>query len=128
MTNPLDIALVPPDVFAVETDVAGTVARATAVGELDLSSANALEDAVRHLLERHRPCQLVLDLRGLTFLDSSGLHLLSVLAAEARATDWRLTVVRGPDHVQRAIELVGLHEHLEMVEDPGRVGDGRGAA
>ena len=126
MRHPLDVVLGPADVLAVETAVAGAVVRATAVGELDLSSANALEDALRSVLERHRPSQLVLDLRGLTFLDSSGLHLLSALAGEARAGDWRLTVVRGPDHVQRTIESVGLDAHLEIVDDPRRVGDGPG--
>ena len=128
MTDPLAVALGPADPLAAATAIAGRVVRVTAVGELDLSTADPLADAVRCLLERHRPSQLILDLRGLTFLDSSGLHLLSALAGEARARDWRLTGVRGPEHVQQTIEWVGLHEHLEMVDDPAGVGDGAPAA
>jgi anti-sigma B factor antagonist len=123
VTHPFDIALGPADVLGLEIVVAGTVVRVAAVGELDLSNASVLEDAVRRVLEWHRPCRLVLDLRDLTFLDSSGLHLLCALAGDARAGDRRLTVVRGPDHVQRAIESVGLHEHLELVDDAGGVVD-----
>ena len=128
MTDPLAVALGPADPLAAATAIRGRVVRLTVVGELDLSTAKALADAVRRLLERHRPSQVILDLRGLAFLDSSGLHLLAELADEARASDWRLSVVRGPDHIQQTIELVGLLEHLEIVDEPAGVGDGRPAA
>jgi anti-sigma B factor antagonist len=111
--------------LGVETAVAGRTVHVAAVGELDLCSASVLDDAVRRLLGQHRPSRLVLDLRRLTLVDSSGLRLLAVLAAEARAADWRLIVVRGPAAAQRTIEVVGLNEQLEMVDDPAEVVDGQ---
>ena len=55
-------------------------------GELDLASAPALQDAVSQLLAPDAPeggVDIVVDLAGLTFLDSSGLRIL--LQAHKRA-------------------------------------------
>ena len=50
---------------------------------------------------------IVLDLGGLTFMDSSGLHL--VLDARRRAGEkgHKLVVLEGPEAVQRIFELTG---------------------
>ena len=97
----------------VDSELGGAVARVALAGELDLSSASALKDPVRRLIERHPPSHLLLDLRRLTFVDSTGLHLLHRLAVDARTARWRLTVVRGPAQIQRTMALVGLSEGLD---------------
>src|SRR5436305_13258511 len=45
-------------------------------GELDLSSALTFEDQLRRIEEEAQPRVLVLDLRALKFLDSTGLRLI----------------------------------------------------
>ena len=80
----------------VKTTVAGTVVSVAVIGELDLSGVTSVEDPVRRALALHCPAQVIVDLRRITFIDSSGLRLLLVLAAEARAEQWRITIVRGP--------------------------------
>lgn len=101
--------------------VDGPVAQVVVVGDVELSSIPQLEDPIRRLLARHRLSQLILDLRRATFLDSTGLRLLSELDREACNAPWRLIIVRGPDPVQRESESVRLHQRLQPVNDPAVV-------
>ena len=85
-------------------------------GELDIATAPKLEEEVRRLEAEGRNL-IVLDLRGLEFMDSSGLRAL--LAADARARDRgaRLVIVRGDDRIQRVLRITRLDERLEIVDD-----------
>jgi anti-anti-sigma factor len=86
-------------------------------GELDLSSAEELEAQLRQL-ESSEPELLVLDLRELEFMDSTGLRV--VIAADARARDRgaRLVVVRAREEVDRVFRLTRMDQHLELVDEP----------
>jgi anti-anti-sigma factor len=86
-------------------------------GELDLASAGRLEDALR-AAEANGPECLVVDLRGLSFIDSSGLRLLLMAGERARKDDRRLVVVRGPSEVDRIFEITGADQQLELVSEP----------
>ena len=86
-------------------------------GELDLSSALTLEEELRRIEDETRPRVLVLDLRTLKFLDSTGLRL--ILAAHARALKrgGKLTIVQGSDAVRRIFRLTGVGERLNIFDD-----------
>ena len=60
---------------------------------------------------------VALDLRGLDFIDSSGLKL--VLAADRRLRERGVafSVLRGPVHVQRAFTSAGLDDLLPFVDE-----------
>ena len=62
-------------------------------GELNLTSAPAISREL-HAAEETRPARVVVDLSGLVFMDSSGLHEL--LRARASASSHRLSLRRGP--------------------------------
>lgn len=94
----------------------GTI-RVALVGELDISSAPRVEEEIERL-EAAKPAVLVLDLRGLAFMDSTGLRLIVGADARAREQGRRLVIVRGPDVVQRIFNVTRLDERLEMVDDP----------
>lgn len=129
MTDPQAADVARTHLLRVETAIDGTVISVAVAGELDLSSVDVLEDPIRRALALHRPSQVVIDLRRVTFLDSSGLRLLLVLEAEARTEQWRLSIVRGPAAVQRTMDLTGVGERLECVDDPAEaIGDGPVAA
>ena len=86
-------------------------------GELDLASAKELETA----LERVRvqaPARTVVDLRGLGFIDSTGLSALVGADERAREDGRDLLLVRGPAPVQRVFEITGLDRRFTMVDDP----------
>jgi anti-anti-sigma factor len=75
-------------------------------GELDL----AADGTVRAVLEqalRHHPRRLVIDLREVTFMDSTGTRILLATQARAEAHGWAL-VVRPGAVVARVFELSGI--------------------
>jgi anti-anti-sigma factor len=84
-------------------------------GELDLSTAEKVERELQRI-EEDAPPLVVLDLSGLTFLDSTGLRLIVGADQRARQSDRRLVVVRGPATVQRVFSITKLDERLEMVD------------
>jgi anti-sigma B factor antagonist len=80
-------------------------------GELDVAAA----DRVQHELERVEASDalsIVVDLSGLTFMDSTGVRLLIQAQARSRADSDRLLVLRGPGPVQRVFELCGVDDLL----------------
>jgi anti-anti-sigma factor len=91
--------------------------RLVVAGELDLASAEDLDTHLKQL-EASEPQLLVLDLRELEFMDSTGLR--TVIAADARAKDRgaRLVVVRAPEEVDRVFRLTRMDQHLELVDEP----------
>lgn len=82
-------------------------------GELDLVTAPQLADALR---EHDGVARLVLDLRGLTFMDSSGLRLLVGEHDRASREGYELAVVRGRDEVHRLLRLTRIDERLPLVD------------
>jgi len=86
-------------------------------GELDISSAPSLEDALTKL-EGEAPGLIVVDLRGLEFMDSTGLRTLVSADQRARDAGRRLAIVRGPEAVDRVFNVTRLDERLELIDDP----------
>ena len=82
------------------------------VGELDIATARGLEQAIREVEGEPRVC---LDLSGLRFIDSTGLRVLLVADAAARAAGRELTLKRGPERVHRVFRLTRLEERLSFV-------------
>ena len=92
--------------------------RVAVSGELDLSSALVFEEELRRIEESSALPLLVLDLRSLKFMDSTGLRL--ILSAHARAvkTGRKLAIVEGGEAVRRIFKITGVLERLNFV--PGR--------
>jgi anti-sigma B factor antagonist len=81
-------------------------------GEVDIATV----DQVRSSLEELEVAgfkQIVLDLRQVTFLDSTGLRLV---LAEVRKEGIDFAVIRGPDAVHRVFEITGLLDVIPFVE------------
>jgi stage II sporulation protein AA (anti-sigma F factor antagonist) len=86
-------------------------------GELDL----AVEDEIVRELERILAAQtrlLVADLRGLRFVDSSGIRALVLAGQRCAQADCRLVLVRGTPEVQRVLALCCIDSLFETVEAP----------
>lgn len=98
-------------------DCGSDVAWVQVVGELDLVTSPALEQTLRDA-ELRAPL-VVLDLRELTFTDSSGVHVITNAKARADRAGRRLVLVRGPAHPDRMLALV-TSDVPEIVDlDPG---------
>jgi anti-sigma B factor antagonist len=85
-------------------------------GELDIATAPRLEEEVRRLEGEGRKL-IVVDLRGLQFMDSSGLRALLSADTRARERGARLVIVRGDERIQRVLRITRLDERLEIVDD-----------
>jgi anti-sigma B factor antagonist len=96
----------------------GTVAIVAPTGELDLSGATILEVELDRLAEEPDLAAVVLDLRGLEFLDSSGLRLVVLADMKAREAGRRCALIRGGDTVHRVFEITRMSERLDFVAEP----------
>jgi anti-sigma B factor antagonist len=103
--------------FGVETDELGDAVRIALTGDLDLSTAKRAEEAII-AAEQKRPPVLLLDLRGLSFMDSTGLRVVVSADKRAKRDGRRTVIVQGPAAVRRVFEITRLDERLDMVDSP----------
>jgi anti-sigma B factor antagonist len=96
--------------------LAGGAVRVALRGELDLEHAYTFDEELRRV-EGRKPHCIVLDLRGLSFLDSSGLARLLAARRRARRESRRLLLVRGGTAVQRLLAITAVGDHFEMVSE-----------
>lgn len=82
-------------------------------GELDLATVGRLRD---ELARQASATLLVLDLRGLSFMDSSGLTLVVEQQRRAEAEGGDFRVVPGSGSVGRIFEVTGVARHLRWTE------------
>jgi anti-anti-sigma factor len=109
------------DVPSFELGIESSDERVTFIprGELDLSGAPELEEKVLAAV-REGGRSIVLDLRELTFMDSTGVRTIVAAHQVAEETGHALTVVRPPrdSPVSRVIEISGIDEALGLVDEP----------
>lgn len=88
-------------------------------GELDMGTAPSAEEELRRVEAEHRP--ILVDLRRLRFIDSTGLHMILAADRRVREAGERLVLVRGPHVVQRVFEITRAHERLSMIDSSDSV-------
>jgi anti-sigma B factor antagonist len=82
------------------------------IGELDLASAPQLE---HELAKAQAPgTRIIIDLSGLEFIDSSGLHMLLSANRRFEQNGHELVLRRGPRAVQRLFELTHTQEQFRF--------------
>jgi anti-anti-sigma factor len=101
----------------VETDVRPDRVTVALRGELDLRAAGDFR-ALLENLDRHRAAVTVIDLRGLAFMDSSGLGELVRASRRARRMGRRVVLVTGAEPIDRVLAITGLDKALETTADP----------
>ena len=80
-------------------------------GELDMATAGVVDQQLREL-RRAGVANILLDLGGLTFMDSSGLHLITKWVSEASKDGFELELKPGPPAVQRIFDLTAMSDSL----------------
>ena len=85
-------------------------------GEIDLATVELVRGAVEDNLQAGE--DLVLDLREVGFMDTSGLRLVLEFKDRADRDGCELRLVRGPRAVQRVFEVSGLEPRMPFVDDP----------
>lgn len=92
----------------------GTTVSIELAGECDLAAREALRDTINAALARDPGC-VVLDLSRLSFIDSSGIHLVVELAQRSKRQQIHLVIFPGPRAVQRPFEVCGLDRRLPFI-------------
>ena len=88
-------------------------------GELDLSGAPDLDQEIETLAANPDVRRVILDLRRLEFMDSSGLRVVALADRRLSAAGRALALVPGIESVQRVFEITRMVERLEFVDPPG---------
>jgi anti-anti-sigma factor len=87
----------------------------TVQGELDLAAKPAAEEALRRA-QHPPPDVMVLDLSGVSFIDSAGLHVIIDANIRQREAGRRLVAIVGLPQAQRMLKLTGVVEQLELAD------------
>ena len=82
-------------------------------GEIDFGSASTFEVELRRAIKANAH-GVMLDLRGVTFIDSTGLQVLASAATMAQARRRELTLLDASPQVQHVIEMSGLQDLLPL--------------
>ncbi len=80
-------------------------------GELDLATTHRVEAELKRV-EASGAQTIVIDLSDLSFINSTGVHLLVDAEARSRAQSNDLALLRGSAAVQRVLEICGVEAAL----------------
>jgi anti-anti-sigma factor len=83
----------------------------SAMGELDLVNASTLEAALRKAIAGDAS-GVILDLGGVTFVDSAGLRMVLLMAKQSLRNGGRLRLLRGSAPVERVAQGSGVRHLL----------------
>jgi anti-sigma B factor antagonist len=108
-----------------ELDIAvekrGASVRIELRGELDMAGAVPLRERLKKL-EADGPELLLIDLRKLGFMDSSGLREIAAAVRRGRLDGRRVVLVKSPGPIDSVLAITRVDLVFETVEDPAAVG------
>jgi anti-sigma B factor antagonist len=104
------------DGLELKVDRNGTKALIAVTGEIDLTSAPRLDDEITNLIDGSATA-VVIDLAGVSFMDSTGLRVL-LKASKLLASAGGMLEIKNPSEpVQRLLEVSGLNTHFSVADD-----------
>jgi anti-anti-sigma factor len=101
--------------FRFETSQQGDDHLVRLFGAFDITGFKQLDEELRGIQANGRQT-VTLDLRQLTFIDSSGIRAILRAYARARTLGERLRLIAGPDRVQKVFQITRLDDQLEFVD------------
>lgn len=93
-------------VTAVPEDPRRVVVRPS--GEIDMMTAGTLREAIDDALREYAPGEIVVDMSGVTFMDSSGINVLFHSQTHAARRGCGLFISDPPDVVRRVLRVTGV--------------------
>jgi anti-sigma B factor antagonist len=83
-------------------------------GDLDMSTVEDVERLLNGALDAGAK-RIVVDLRSLSFMDSTGITLLTRFNNAAARDGFDLALIQGHERIARLFSLTGLHEYFTFV-------------
>jgi anti-sigma B factor antagonist len=99
--------------LSVREEVAGTAHTLVLTGELDLASRPLLDEFIRSVVD-HKATVVVLDIDGIEFIDSTGLHAIIAACRLCEQHGCAMELVGGGSQVLRLFELAGVLDELPL--------------
>lgn len=90
-------------------------ARVVLSGELDMSNAHLFAEQLNEA-EAGAPEVIEIDLRGLSFIDSSGLRELFAANRRARARNRRIVLIKDHGPIDRVLNLARVEDVIDVVD------------
>jgi anti-anti-sigma factor len=119
MAQPSHNRMAAPEILEVRLRTHRCTALVELFGELDLTTVGQVADTFNRLaLDPDGFSHVVLDLRGLTFMDAMGIHELVRHTNDAHQNQHSLAIVRGNASISRMIQLAAVDALLVLVESP----------
>ena len=106
-----------PSHFQFDTHAGNDATILTLTGELDLAASPTLEQELSKAFGSDADLVMV-DLRQLDFMDSTGLSVLVRAHHMAEENGRRFVLVNGSHQVQRLLALTGIAERMTLVDSP----------
>lgn len=110
-----------PPTFSIAVEPRRDAVQIAPKGELDLATVEQLRHELAEVIDAGFT-RIVIDLRGVEFLDSTGLHALITADAHAQRDGWTLEIIPGPRAVQRIFELTCTLDRLPFTTNGGAGG------
>ena len=107
--------MIRPSEFEIRSQQDEAGVRLEVEGELDLATAPRLVEEAEQRLSV-APARLVIDLRKLTFADSSGLRALISIHHSAATAQCPLSLIAPPDEVVTVFRISGAAQNLPFRE------------
>lgn len=102
--------------FEIRVEPRGKSALVRLAGEFDLSSKKEFVTRLSEVTST-RPEEVILDLRDVAFIDSTGLRLVLEAWNQSQRGGFDFAVLRGEGQVRRLLQETGLDRALPIVED-----------
>lgn len=106
-----------PDQLHIDVAHDGSRVVLTLAGELDMASADRLQQAIDDEGLRAET-SVVLDLQQLQFIDSTGLRVMLRALERCRARGQDFAITPGSPQVQRLLSITGVATHLPTISSP----------
>ena len=105
--------------FSARVSADGGAITVSVSGDVDLVTAPDLAELLPPIPSGGR---MVLDLRDVSFMDSSGVRLLMTLDIRSRAEGWTLFVVAPDGAVRHVLDLCQVSKRVRLIDDPADAG------
>ena len=98
----------------VETKVDGARAAVVVAGEVDVSNAGTVREAVDELMQNEAIKAIEVDMANVPYIDSTGIGVLVGSAHKAHDTDRTFALVDAQDNVVRILGMLGVDEVITV--------------
>lgn len=87
-------------------------------GEIDLYNANELKEKVNSATDRAETGNLIIDLKDVDYIDSTGLGILIGIKRRCTEKNGNLVLVLYSDRINKLFEITGLNKIFSIARNP----------